>query len=166
MRNLADQNEASKLNLYRNWAAQAARRYHTVVIDDVDLRRAAETPGAEKDKAQPAGGQRQVAAPSLLITAFQNAFRSAGGEVRWVLGMTSRTCSKCGDVNPPLGPTREFDCQACGYTADRELNAGQNLIREHRARVRDGQQKYANLPGLSAIRRFSKKLLQVREKGL
>jgi hypothetical protein len=133
MRNLSDQNNASKLNLYRNWASQAAKRYHTVVIDDSDFHRAAEAPSAEKDQAQPAGGQRQVAAPGLLVAAFQNAFHSAGGEVRWVLGMTSRTCSKCGNVNPPLGPTREFHCQACGYTADRELNAGQNLIDEYRA---------------------------------
>ncbi len=132
MRNLADQNDASKLDRYRNWAAQAAKQYHTVVIDDSDLRKAAEAPAAETDKAQPAGSQRQVAAPSLLVAAFVNAFKSAGGEARWVIGRTSRTCSECGHVNPALGATREFKCEPCGYTADRELNAGRNLIKEHR----------------------------------
>ena len=132
MRNLADQNDASKLHIYRNWAAEAARTYHTVVIDDADLRSAAEAPAPEKDKAQPAGGQRQVAAPSLLVAAFVNAFKSAGGQVRWVLGRTSRTCSTCQHVNLSLGASREFKCERCGYTADRELNSGRNLIHEHR----------------------------------
>lgn len=132
MRNLQDQNDASKLHQYREWAARAAKKYHTVVIDDSDFQKAAKTPDAEKDKAQVAGGQRQVAAPSLLIAAFKNAFESAGGEVRWVGGKTSRTCSECGYENPPLGPTREFNCDQCGYTADRELNSGRNLINEHR----------------------------------
>src|SRR5579875_3035420 len=131
MRNLADQNGARKLDQYRNWAAKAARQYHTVVIDDSDLRKAAEAPAADTDKAQPAGRQRQVAAPSLLVAAFVNAFKSAGGEVRWAIGMTSRTCSECGHVNPALGATREFKCEKCGYTADRELNSGRNLINAH-----------------------------------
>lgn len=132
MRNLQDQNDASKLHLYRNWAAQAAKQYHTVVIDDSDLRKAAKAPDAEKDKAQAAGGQRQVAAPSLLVAAFKNAFELAGGEVRWVIGKTSRICSECGHENPALGLTREFRCEQCGYTADREFNSGRNLITEHR----------------------------------
>ncbi|HEX5482714.1 MAG TPA: hypothetical protein VFZ08_08840 [Terriglobia bacterium] len=37
MRNLQDQNDASKLDRYRNWAAKSARTYRTVVIDDADL---------------------------------------------------------------------------------------------------------------------------------
>jgi hypothetical protein len=132
MRNLADQNDARKLHLYRNWAAQAAKMYHTVVIDDCDLRKAAEAPAAEKDKAQVAGGQRQVAAPSLLVGAFVNAFQSAGGDVRWVIGKTSRTCSQCGHENPALGASREFRCEQCSYVTDRELNSGRNLINAHR----------------------------------
>ncbi|MGH9405120.1 MAG: zinc ribbon domain-containing protein [Terriglobia bacterium] len=131
MRNLADQNAASKLYLYRNWASAAAKRYRTVVIDDCDLRAAAEAPAEEKDRAQVAGGQRQMAAPSLLVAAFVNAFTSLGGEVRWVLGKTSRTCSECAYVNPALGPGRTFKCEGCGYTADREHNSGRNLIRWH-----------------------------------
>lgn len=131
MRNLADQNDASKLHLYRNWASAAAKRYRTVVIDDCDLRAAAEAPAEEKDKAQVAGGQRQIAAPSLLVAAFVNAFKSAGGEVRWVISRTSRTCSECGADNPPLGPSRTFECQRCHYTTDREHNSGRNLIRGH-----------------------------------
>lgn len=131
MRNLADQNNAAKLHLYRVWAADAARRYHTVVIDDADLRKAAEAPGPETDRAQVAGGQRQAAAPSLLVVAFVNAFKSAGGEVRWVLGKTSRTCSECGRENPPLGAGREFRCARCDYAADREFNSGRNLLQWH-----------------------------------
>lgn len=133
MRNLQDQNDASKLDIYRNWAAESARKYHTIVIDDVDLSKAAKAPDAEKDKAQPAGGQRQMAAPSLLVGAFANAFNAVGGEVRWVRGRTSKTCSKCEHINPPLCASRQFKCEQCGYAVDREFNAGRNLIKMHQA---------------------------------
>jgi hypothetical protein len=145
--NLRDQNNARKLHTYREWAAEATRRYHTLVIDDADLRNSAEEPDAEKDKTQPAGGQRQSAAPSVLISAFVNAFGSAGGEVFYVQAITTRTCSKCRHVNPKQGASanREFRCDACGYTDDRERNSGLNLIRLHQE-------------GRSSLRRLSTKV--------
>jgi len=43
---------------------------------------------------------------------------------------SSKTCSQCGVIKPSLGlSTRTYDC-ACGYTEDRDINAGINIRRE------------------------------------
>lgn len=40
---------------------------------------------------------------------------------------TTRTCSKCGHINPHLPLSqRIFRCEECGFTIDRDINASQN----------------------------------------
>ena len=71
-----------------------------------------------------------------------------GGELlvagRWF--PSSKTCSRCGHVREQLGlGERTYDCEACGHTLDRDLNAAVNLAawaEQHHgveARARDPQ---------------------------
>ncbi len=53
----------------------------------------------------------------------------AGGKLVLVKAhYTTRTCSECGKVNPkqPLS-VRTFNCMYCGYSEDRDINAGKNI---------------------------------------
>lgn len=52
---------------------------------------------------------------------------------------TSKTCSECGIAKTKLALSeRTFDCEACGYTADRDLNAAINI---HKLAVKVIEQK-------------------------
>ena len=40
---------------------------------------------------------------------------------------SSKTCSRCGHIQPMPLRERVFDCQGCGFQIDRDLNASLNL---------------------------------------
>ncbi|AOY80703.1 RNA-guided endonuclease TnpB family protein [Moorena producens JHB] len=42
---------------------------------------------------------------------------------------STKTCSSCGHIQEMPLKERVFNCEACGYTADRDLNASRNLER-------------------------------------
>ncbi|WP_366514291.1 zinc ribbon domain-containing protein [Moorena sp. SIO3I6] len=42
---------------------------------------------------------------------------------------STKTCSSCGHVQEMPLKERVFNCEACDYTADRDLNASLNLER-------------------------------------
>ena len=42
---------------------------------------------------------------------------------------TSKTCSECGNVMDMPLSQREFKCNICGHTADRDLNASKNILK-------------------------------------
>ena len=41
---------------------------------------------------------------------------------------TSKTCSECGKINQFLGAKKVFECPYCDYVADRDINAGRNIL--------------------------------------
>ena len=42
---------------------------------------------------------------------------------------TSKTCSRCGIIDKELKLiNREFRCKACGFAADRDVNAAKNIL--------------------------------------
>jgi putative transposase len=41
---------------------------------------------------------------------------------------TSQVCSQCGHLEPKKLAEREHKCSRCGYTADRDFNAAQNIL--------------------------------------
>ena len=43
--------------------------------------------------------------------------------------MTSQMCSQCGEIVKKSLSTRTHRCQSCGFTANRDLNAAQNILR-------------------------------------
>lgn len=54
---------------------------------------------------------------------------SAGGAVEAVDPRnTSQACSACGSIVPKALSERRHDCPHCGYSADRDVNAAQNIL--------------------------------------
>ena len=41
---------------------------------------------------------------------------------------TSKTCSSCGQVNRNLGSAKIFNCQGCGFQADRDVSSSKNHL--------------------------------------
>lgn len=41
---------------------------------------------------------------------------------------SSKTCSKCGNINTVFGSDEVYVCPECGFTIDRDINAARNLI--------------------------------------
>ena len=41
---------------------------------------------------------------------------------------TSKTCGRCGRINQSLGAKKIFKCPHCHYKADRDINAGRNIL--------------------------------------
>lgn len=76
---------ARREHLFRNVAAELARRYGTLVLEGIPLDWVAQRPAPEsehyEDRSDRAHSQRQAAAPGELIDALRNAFDMRGGEV-------------------------------------------------------------------------------------
>ena len=41
---------------------------------------------------------------------------------------TSKTCGKCGTINPKLRSQKIFKCSTCGYKADRDISAARSIL--------------------------------------
>lgn len=40
---------------------------------------------------------------------------------------TSKTCTRCGEINPTLGSSKVFNCSKCGLTIDRDVGGARNV---------------------------------------
>ena len=40
---------------------------------------------------------------------------------------TSKTCTRCGELNEKLGGSKKFKCRACGLVLDRDINDARNI---------------------------------------
>lgn len=139
---------------YRILAAQMARRYRFLVIDDTDLADFQRNPAVEsKEVAIPTVKRNQrVAAGSELRTCMINAF----GEERVIRldhkDMTRR-CHLCGHINEwdRLAADRCHTCDGCGARWDQDFNNGKNLLAEHRRSIERGDTptKHARKPSRS-----------------
>lgn len=141
--------------VYRCLAAKISKTYRTIVLEKFDNRRVAiakpKRPEDEGVVAVPgARANRQIASPSELIGALENAFCDVG----WVnASMTTRICHACGSVEV-------FDqaekivhvCGACRVLWDQDHNAAVNLMN----RWRDQQNGDASPVGARSLKSFSK----------
>jgi len=102
-------------------AKRYADAYSTIVVEDLNLR----------------GLARSRLAKSILDAAW-GAFldiltykaESAGGQVvRINPRYTTQKCSKCGELVQKSLSVRTHICPSCGYVADRDVNAAQNILR-------------------------------------
>lgn len=133
---------------YRELAAQLAARYHTLVIDDTDLRDFQRAPLPESEDTEIAAVKRQqtVAACYSLREALVNAFTGRVAK-RSAVDLTRR-CHVCGVLNEWDRLTRErlHTCSGCGATWDQDPNACCNLLREHQRAAADGETARADNP--------------------
>jgi putative transposase len=102
-------------------AKRYADAYATIVVEDLNLR----------------GLARSRLAKSILDAAW-GAFlmilsckaASAGGQViRVNPRYTTQNCSKCGEYVQKSLSVRTHSCPHCGYVADRDVNAAQNIVK-------------------------------------
>jgi putative transposase len=100
-----------------------ARRYETVVIEDLNVAGMTRNRRLARAVADQAFGQ---ARRMLAYKATRN-----GGKLviadRWF--PSSKTCSACGMAKATLSLSeRTYQCQACGLVLDRDVNAARNLL--------------------------------------
>jgi hypothetical protein len=120
---------------YRLLAAQLAARYHTLIVDDTDLRAFARSPSTESEDVGIAAVKRnmRLAAGSVLRQVMLSAFGAARVQKVSAVNVTV-TCSLCRHVNnvDRSSGTRDHTCGTCGATWDQDANACRNLLAAYR----------------------------------
>lgn len=118
---------------YRVIAAEMARRYRTLVIDDTDLRDMQRSPAPESERTEIATAKRNQrhAAGSEMRAALVNAF-GPRRTIELPAKDVTRTCHACGSIEQwdRAASGRLHTCSACGATWDQDANACRNLLRE------------------------------------
>jgi putative transposase len=113
--------ERQRRDFHFKTAKQYADTYSTIVVEDLNLR----------------GLARSRLAKSILDAAW-GAFLfiltykagSAGGQVvRINPRFTTQKCSRCGELVQKSLSVRTHSCPSCGYVADRDVNAAQNILK-------------------------------------
>ena len=102
------------------------RRFGKIAIEDLSIQSMTAAGGARKR-----GLNREILAQGWGIIRQQLTYKAewAGRQIVTVNpAYTSRTCSKCGQVNSKAREYRIFDCSSCGHTEDRDVNAAKNIM--------------------------------------
>ena len=130
-----------------NWAHQISRQVaaaaHTVVIEDLRTKALSRT--AKGTVEAPGSNVKAKAGLNRAILASgwggleRNLSYKAGRLVRVNAAHTSQTCHGCGHVDAGNRRTQSlFQCQACGRTANADVNAALNIRRQGLAQL-DGE---------------------------
>lgn len=118
---------------YRCWAAEMARKYSLIVVEDFDLRDLARKKPVEEDGEYDdlARTQRIEGAPSLLRSSLENACSSRGKAfLKRPCAGTTITCHECGrETLWDKAAYLTHRCE-CGATWDQDFNAAVNLYRD------------------------------------
>jgi hypothetical protein len=126
---LADRREG-----YRILASRMAQRYHTLIIDDLDLRDFQRSPPIESEEGEiPAVKRNQrMAACSELRSAMMNAF-GPDRVVKQSGRDQTRTCFECGAINDwdRVAGDRVHACSGCMVRWDQDANFCRNQLREY-----------------------------------
>jgi hypothetical protein len=130
--NLRDQLIRKRRELYRRFAADLARRYRSVFLNDVQLRRISARPPAVRATIPAQRQYRFIAAISVLFRIVQHAFEKQGGAmIRVKAEHATMSCHTCGVVdqwNPAA--TLTHTCSNCGITWDQDYNAARNVLKQ------------------------------------
>lgn len=130
--NLQDQLGRHRREIYRIFAAEIAKRYDSVFLEDFDLRAVSrkKKPESGTGGSNPPDRQRVIASVSTLRQAIENACRREGVEVMRVQSMHSTTeCHICGTIE-------KFDaaghimrtCPKCHNIWDQDENAATVIL--------------------------------------
>ena len=77
-----------------------------------------------------------------FLTILESKAESAGSQVvRVPAYWTSQKCSACGEIVPKSLSVRTHVCSHCGYAADRDHNAAQNILQAGLEKIRLGQSR-------------------------
>ena len=98
-----------------------AERYRLIVVEDLHISRMVHSNLAKSI---------HDAGWSDFLTILTDKAESAGGQVvRINPRFTTQTCSRCGEFVQKSLSVRTHMCPSCGYIADRDVNAAQNILR-------------------------------------
>jgi hypothetical protein len=131
---------------YRTIAARVAARYHTLLIDDTDLRdfQRSPTPESEAVDITPVKRNRGLVAGSELRLTMVNAF----GKERVIKSKpTTMPCHACGTVNQwdrLEDNARIHRCSNCGDLWDQDANACKNMLAQYTRDLAIDQAEPAN----------------------
>jgi hypothetical protein len=135
--NLREQAGKRRREIYRRFAAWLAQRYDTVLLEEFDLRKIAETPQPEADDERSyANHARFVAAVSELRLAIVNACEREGTAIsKRDAKYSTQDCHVCrGEAAPEASPPWNqaesviHQCEQCQSVWDQDDNAVQNLL--------------------------------------
>lgn len=122
-------------NTCQHFAKRLATLYGTVVVTQMDYAKAARRagPGEEKESHDAARRQRQVAAPSRLRDAIQNACSTHGSDFN-ALPVRTDWCHVCGTPNLWASEKSKIEdikhtCKGCGNVIDQDHNAAEIVWR-------------------------------------
>jgi putative transposase len=128
-------------NFNHHVSKKLASKHSRIVIEDLRIKNMSASAAGTVD--QPG---KNVAAKSGLNRAI---LRNGWGEFRVMLDYktknfgselhavppqyTSQTCRKCGLINPDNRSGEKFECIGCGYMADADVNAAQNILDRYKS---------------------------------
>lgn len=119
---------------YLSLDAQWARRYDTLMLQDLDLARMAaikdEATGEHNELGAKARHGRYVAALSELEAACVRAMQKSGGQVVVVNDVDTTKCSHCGETAAELTTAIVAKCPGCGEVLEKRTNTA-TLLRTY-----------------------------------
>ena len=127
------------------WANRMAKAYDMVCIEDLQIRNLlASAKGTSEAPGKNVGAKRTVSrkfagiAPATQARAIEEACLRHGAWCALVQAQyTSTTCSACRAVDPKSRETQaRFRCTSCGYKANADVNAAENVRRRGVAMIR------------------------------
>lgn len=122
-----------RLDLYRRWSVDVARRYGTVVIEALDLRVFARREQVEDGTHDSRRHLRLrgLAAISILRSALTQACAARSTTLASApAAHTTMTCAHCGHVDDGLVAAARIEvrCPQCGQEDDQDVRAARNLL--------------------------------------
>jgi hypothetical protein len=130
-RNLENQIRARLREQYRVFAANVARRYCTLYIEEFDLLGVSERPDPESGEVTTASSSyRQMVSPSAFRQSLVSACSREGVSVVAIPAQyTTRMCYLCGHASEwDQAASIVHRCEQCGQMWDQDYNAARNLL--------------------------------------
>ncbi len=121
-------------------AKQYAERYHVIAVEDLIILNMVQNHSLAKSIMDASWG-------AFLAILSEKAERAGHAVVRVNPRFTSQKCFKCGEIVQKSLSVRTHICPFCGYIADRDVNAAQNILK--RARPGHGLQELTYTDGCS-----------------
>jgi putative transposase len=112
--------ERQRRDFHFKTAKQYTERYRTIVVEDLKLRGLA--------RSRLAKSILDAAWGAFLCILTDKAGRAGGQVVRVSPRYTTQKCFKCGEIVQKSLSVRTHICPHCGYVADRDVNAAQNIL--------------------------------------
>lgn len=113
--------ERQRRDFHFKTAKRYADAYSTIVVEDLNLR------GLARSKL--AKSILDAAWGAFLIILIYKAASAGGQVIRVNPRYTTQKCSKCGEYVQKSLSVRTHICPSCGYVADRDVNAAQNILK-------------------------------------